>query len=133
MARRRPRCGLCDPLHMDRPTLFEYAGGMPAFLALAAAHHQHCLDDPVLNHPFSHPGHPRHVERLAAYWAEVLGGPSTFSQECGGQGAMLEIHSRNGAEDDLGERFVACFIAALEDAGLPDDPEFRYAMAAYMR
>jgi hemoglobin len=40
---------------------------MPAFLALAAAHHARCLADPELNHPFSHPGqHPRHVERLAA-------------------------------------------------------------------
>ena len=59
-----------------RPTLFEYAGGEPAFLALAAAHHARCLEDPELNHPFSHPDqHPQHVERLAAYWAEVLGGP----------------------------------------------------------
>jgi hemoglobin len=56
-----------------RPTLFEFAGGEPAFLALAAAHHARCLADPELNHPFSHPEqHPQHVERLAAYWAEVL-------------------------------------------------------------
>ena len=38
--------------------MFEFAGGEPAFLALATAHHQRCLDDPVLNHPFSHPGPP---------------------------------------------------------------------------
>ena len=56
------------------PTLYEFAGGEPAFLALAAAHHARCLDDPELNHPFSHPDqHPQHVQRLAAYWAEVLG------------------------------------------------------------
>ena len=35
--------------------------------------------------------------------------------------------------DDLGDRFVACFVAALDDAGLPDDPAFRTAMRAYMR
>ncbi len=63
-----------------RPNLYEFAGGEPAFLALAAAHHARCLADPELNHPFSHPGqHPQHVERLAAYWAEVMGGPPLYS------------------------------------------------------
>lgn len=34
-----------------------------------------CLQDPELNHPLSHPDqHPQHVERLAAYRAEVTGG-----------------------------------------------------------
>ena len=52
-----------------RATLFEFAGGEAALLALARAHHERCLADPELNHPFSHPGqHPQHVERLAAYW-----------------------------------------------------------------
>ena len=37
-----------------RTTLFEFAGGEPAFLALATAHHARCLADPELNHPFSH-------------------------------------------------------------------------------
>ena len=64
-----------------RPTLFEFAGGEAAFLALAQAHHARCLADPELNHPFSHDDlHPQHVERLAAYWTEVLGGPPAYSQ-----------------------------------------------------
>jgi hemoglobin len=50
-----------------RTTLFEFAGGEPAFLALATAHHARCLADPELNHPFSHGDlHPQHVQRLAA-------------------------------------------------------------------
>ena len=32
-------------------TVYEFAGGEPAFQALAAAHHQRCLEDEVLNHP----------------------------------------------------------------------------------
>jgi hemoglobin len=118
---------------MARPSLFEFAGGAPALLALAAAHHERCLADPVLNHPFSHPGHPQHVERLAAYWAEVFGGPPEFSQSCGGHSAMLVIHAGQEAEDDLGYRFVACFVQAADDAGLPDDPEFRRSLRAYMQ
>jgi hemoglobin len=115
-----------------RPSLFEFAGGDQAFLTLAAAHHERCLQDPVLNHPFSHPGHPQHVERLAHYWAEVFGGPPRFSESCGGHAAMLEIHAGEGADDDLGERFVACFVQAIDDARLPDDPEFRAALRSYM-
>jgi len=117
---------------VSRPSIFEFAGGSPAFLALAVAHHERCLQDPVLNHPFSHPGHPRHVERLAAYWAEVFGGTRTFSQSCGGHSGMLNIHAGQGAEQDLGERFVECFVQAADDAGLPDDPDFRGSLRAYM-
>jgi hemoglobin len=116
-----------------RPTLFEFAGGDPAFLALATAHHVRCLADPELNHPFSHPGqHPRHVERLAAYWAEVMGGPPRYSETCGDHSGVLEIHAGNGDMSDLGRRFVECFVGAADDAGLPDDQEFRSALRAYM-
>ena len=116
--------------------MFEFAGGEPAFLALAAAHHQRCLEDPVLNHPFSHPDqHPQHVERLAWYWAEAFGGPTRYSDTCGGQPAMLTIHALGGEfedKDDAGSRFVACFVRAADDAGLPNDPEFRAGLRAYM-
>jgi hemoglobin len=124
-----------------RPTLFEFAGGGPAFLALATAHHARCLADPELNHPFSHPGqHPQHVERLAAYWGEVMGGPPAYSEACGDQSeacgdqsAVLRMHSGNGDMTDLGERFARCFDLALDDAALPADPAFRAALRAYMR
>ena len=117
---------------MGRPPIYEVAGGDAAFLALATAYHARCLADPVLNHPFSHPGHPQHVERLASYWAEVLGGPPTFSTSCDGHSGMVGIHANMGAETDLGDRFVQCFVAAIDDAGLPDDAELRRALRAYM-
>jgi hemoglobin len=117
---------------MTRPSIFEFAGGEPAFLRLSAAHHERCLQDPVLNHPFSHPGHPQHVERLAGYWAEVFGGPAGYSQSCGSQSAMLGIHAGQGAEEDLGQRFVRCFVLAADDAGLPEDPDLRTSLRSYM-
>ncbi|TVT22305.1 group II truncated hemoglobin [Amycolatopsis acidiphila] len=116
-----------------RPSLFDFAGGEPAFLALARAHHARCLADPELNHPFSHPGqHPQHVERLAAYWAEVLGGPPRYSESCGDETGVLVLHAGNGDMSDLGRRFVDCFVRAADDAKLPADPEFRAALRAYM-
>jgi len=116
-----------------RPTLYEFAGGGEALLRLARAHHERCLADPELNHPFSHDNlNPEHVERLAAYWAEVLGGPAAYSTAMGDQSSLLHMHSNNGPMDDLGQRFVVCFDAAADDAGLPDDPEFRQALHDYM-
>jgi hemoglobin len=45
---------------------------------------------------------------------------------------MLDIHAGQGADEDLGTRFVACFVQAADDAGLPDDPDFRAGLRAYM-
>ena len=112
--------------------MFEFAGGGPALLSLAAAFHRRCLEDPVLSHPFSHPDNPEHVERLADYWAEVLGGPTRYSESFGGHSAMLGIHAGQGAEHELGDRFVACFVQAADDAGLPDDRAFRAGLRSYM-
>jgi hemoglobin len=117
---------------MTRPSVYEAAGGEDAFLALAAATHERCLQDPELNHPFSHHVSPGHTEHLAYYWAEVLGGPPRYSRTLGGHSGMLGIHAGEGAPDDMGDRFEACFVQAMDDAGLPDDPELRAAMRAYM-
>jgi hemoglobin len=48
---------------------------------------------------------------------------------------VLALHRGNGPVDstDLGDRFYTCFVQALDDAALPDDPEFRGALAQYMR
>ena len=48
---------------MPRPSIYEFAGGDQAFRALAAAHHERCLQDPVLNDPFR----PLHPARQSGY------------------------------------------------------------------
>ena len=60
-------------------TVYEAAGGLDALLRLAHAWHARVLEDEVVSHAFSHGYHPQHTERLAAYWAEALGGPTTYS------------------------------------------------------
>src|SRR5205823_1842250 len=102
-----------------------FAGGVEAFEALAGAHHARCVADPELNHPFSHPGqHPEHVQRLGAYWAEVMGGPSTYSASCGDHSYVLQLHAGNGDMTEMGRRFVECFVRAMDDVQMPDDAEF---------
>ena len=117
---------------MGRPSIYEFAGGHDAFLALAAAVTERCIEDPELNHAFSQGLSHNHNENLAAYWAEVFGGPASYSSNLGGHSGMLTIHAAHGAPDEWGDRFEACFIAALDDAALPEDADFRRSMRAYI-
>ena len=47
---------------------------------------------------------PQHVERLAAYWAEALGGPSTYSESYGDETTFVKMHSGNGKHDEIRPR-----------------------------
>ena len=114
-------------------TVYEAAGGRDGLLRLASAWHTRVLEDEVVSHAFSHGYHAQHTERLAAYWAEVMGGPPSYSEMCGDESGVLTMHAGNGDMGDLGERFLDCFVHALDDAELPEDPAFRGAMSAYMR
>jgi hemoglobin len=55
---------------------YEAAGGSEGLLRLAGAWHARVMADEVVSHAFSHGFHPRQSQRLAAYWAEALGGPA---------------------------------------------------------
>lgn len=117
-----------------RPTIYEAAGGSTAFIDLAHAWHERCMADPVVSHAFSHGYHPEHAQRLAAYWAEALGGPSDYSDSIGDETFVLRMHSGNGGEHvEMDERAQNCFALALDDAGLPVDAELRETLKAYFR
>lgn len=117
---------------MGRPSIFEAVGGEAGVRRLAAEHHRRCLADPLLEHPFSRGMRPDHVERLGAYWAEVFGGPPRYSELYGGEPAMMGIHTGHGMDAEIGRRFVECFVAAQDAAGVPGDAELRGALRAYM-
>jgi len=74
-------------------TGYEAAGGRDGLLRLASAWHTRVLTDEVVSHAFSHGYHPQHTERLAAYWAEALGGPTTYSDQYGDETSVVRIHS----------------------------------------
>ena len=103
-------------------TVFEAVGGAAGVQALAHAWHERVLADAVVAHAFSHGFDPHHTERLAAYWGEALGGPPTFSTRYGSETDVVRMHSGNGVHDDMDERAVACFDAALADAGIDHEP-----------
>ena len=84
-----------------KPTIYEAAGGHGAFVALAHAWHARCLADPIVSHAFSHGYHPQHSERLAAYWAEALGGPSNYTNSMGDQSGVVPDDARSFARRAL--------------------------------
>jgi hemoglobin len=110
-----------DGCHNDSmQPIFEAAGGMDGMRRLAEAWHRRVMADEIVSHAFSHGFHPQHVERLAAYWAEALGGPSAYSSSYGNETTVVKIHSGNGEHDEMDRRAIACFDQALADIGSGD-------------
>lgn len=112
-------------------TVYEAAGGKDGMVRLAAAWHRRVLADAVVSHAFSHGFHPEHTERLAAYWAESLGGPPLYSSAYGDETTVVRIHSGNGEHEEMDRRAIACFDQALEDAGLAGDARLRRVLHDY--
>jgi hemoglobin len=113
------------------PTIFEAMGGSEAVLALAEAWHERCLADPILAHAFRDGIHPEHTRRLAAYWAEQLGGPVGYTPSLGGQSYVVRLHSGNGPHEQMDGRGVAAFALALDDVGIPSDARLRFLLIAW--
>jgi len=112
-------------------TVYEAVGGKDALLSLAGAWHARVLEDEVVNHAFSHGFHPQHTQRLAAYWAEALGGPTTYSDLFGSETFVVRMHSGNGPHDEMDRRAIACFDRALDDVGLARDEPLRRVLHDY--
>jgi hemoglobin len=112
-------------------TVYEAAGGADGLLRLAQAWHARVMADEVVSHAFSHGFHPEHTERLAAYWAEALGGPTTYTDRYGDETSVVRIHSGNGPHEDMDVRAIACFDQALADAGLAGDGRLRQVLHDY--
>lgn len=76
--------------------------------------------------------HAAHREHVAAWWCEVFGGPARYTEELGAYEHMLAKHRDLGITAEQRFRFAALMSLAADDAGLPDDAEFRSALVAYL-
>jgi len=112
-------------------TVYDAAGGADGLLALAGAWHARVMADDVVAHAFSHGFHPQHTERLAAYWAEALGGPTRYSETYGDETSVVRLHSGNGPHQEMDRRAIACFDAAVVDVGLDRNDRLRQVLHDY--
>jgi CDGSH-type Zn-finger protein/truncated hemoglobin YjbI len=108
------------------PTLFEWAGGLPALTRMTRLlYEKHVPADALLAPLFATmaPGYP---QREAALLAEAFGGPAAGDED----GALAAV--RQGFTDPQRARWVALATEAADEARLPADPEFRAALASYL-
>jgi hemoglobin len=112
-------------------TVYEAAGGDEGLLRLASAWHARVMADEVVSHAFSHGFHPEHSGRLAAYWAEALGGPTTYSDTYGDETSVVRIHSGNGPHEEMDRRAIACFDQAMTDVALSENDPVRAVLHDY--
>ena len=113
------------------PTLYEWAGGMPALERLMSVFYERVAQEPLLAPLFAHmdPDHPRIV---AKFMAEVFGGPTLYSRERGGHHAMIMKHLGKHLTESQRSRWMGVLLECADEVGLPGDAEFRSAFVGYL-
>jgi hemoglobin len=114
------------------PTIFDWAGGRPAFAAWLDRFYDLVeAEAPDIAALFGGRVSREHREHVTDWWSEVMGGPPVYTQQRGGYEHMLSRH--RGLAIDAGQRltFVTLLSRAADEAGLPADPEFRAALMGY--
>lgn len=111
-------------------SLYEHAGGDEGLHRLEDLFYTKVLADPVLRTLFSE-RRPHHVEHLTWFTAETFGGPDRFTRELGFD-HIIQVHRHLEITDEQRERFVALYLEALDEAGLPHDEAFREAVRSHV-
>jgi len=114
------------------PTLYDWAGGEDAFRRLIDVFYDRAEADELISPYFPGGVHEAHRAHVAAWWREVFGGPTQYTDELGGYDHMVARHREIGITPEARGRFVSLLSLAADDAGLPADPEFRSALLAYV-
>ncbi len=114
------------------PTLFEWAGGLPALLRVTRIFYsKYVPEDPLIGPLFANMS-PDHPERVAAWLGEVFGGPKNYSERYGGYPRMLSQHVGKGLTEAQRARWVSLMCRSADESGLTQDAEFRAAFVAYL-
>jgi len=116
----------------ETPTLYEWAGGHPAIRRLIDAFYDRVERDDLLSPLFPGGVHEAHRDHVTAWWCEVFGGPAEYTEKLGGYPHMVGKHRELSISAEQRFRFASSMSLAADDAGLPDDPEFRSALVAYL-
>jgi CDGSH-type Zn-finger protein/truncated hemoglobin YjbI len=134
-SRNKPFCsgmhwyvGFRDPEPPRSPTLYEWAGGLPALTRMTRLlYEKHLPADPLLAPRFAQM--PRsQPQRLAAWLGGALGGPAPE----GAGGDLTAVLGLDGGDfgEDQRTRWVALAGTAADEARLPADASFRAALSS---
>ena len=81
-----------DVAEPEVPTLYEWAGGLEALRRMIDCFYDRVEADESLSGFFPGGVSAQHRAHVAHWWAEVLGGPATYTEHHGGYEAMLSHH-----------------------------------------
>jgi CDGSH-type Zn-finger protein len=123
-----------DPVREDddAPTIFEWAGGVPALTRMTRIFYEKFVPQDPLLAPLFASMSADHPERVAKWLAEVFYGPTHYSDQYGGYARMVSQHIGKGLTEDKRARWVQLILRSAQEAGLPADPEFRSAFSSYI-
>jgi hemoglobin len=113
------------------PTLADWAGGTESFRRLTTLFYAKVPADPILGPVFADMD-PHHAEHVADFVAEVFGGPQDYSGQGGSHRKMIVRHMGRHLTETQRRRWIDMMLDTLDEAGLPNDPEFRAAMVGYL-
>ncbi len=113
------------------PTIYEWGGGRAAFERWLNVFYDLVEADDLLAPVFGGRVGEAHRRNATTWWCEVMGGPSEYTERCGGYEQMLGRHTGLAITPAQRLRFVTLLSQAADDSGLPADPEFRAAIVGY--
>jgi CDGSH-type Zn-finger protein/truncated hemoglobin YjbI len=114
------------------PTLFQWAGGLPALTRMTRIFYEkHVPEDPLLAPLFANMS-PDHPVRVARWLGEVFGGPKLYSETYGGYDRMISQHLGKALTEEKRARWVELICLSAQEAGLPGDAEFQAAFRSYI-
>jgi hemoglobin len=113
------------------PTIYEWGGGHEAFERWLNVFYDLVEQDELLGPLFGGRVGDAHRHHATIWWCEVMGGPADYTGKLGGYERMLGRHLGLAITGEQRLRFVTLLSRAADDAGLPDDPEFRAAIVGY--
>jgi hemoglobin len=120
-----------SPQQQPVPTIYEWAGGRDAFARWLEAFYDLVEGDELLAPVFGGTVSREHREHAIDWWAEVMGGPATYTERHGGYPHMLGKHIGLAIDGEQRLRFVTLLSRAADAVQLPADPEFRAALMGY--
>jgi hemoglobin len=69
-----------------------------------------------------------HCEHVAAFIAEVFGAAADYTSAGGSHAGMIRKLMGRHLTHKQRKRWIALFVKTVDEAGSPDDPEFRAAL-----
>ena len=104
------------------PTLYEWAGGADPLRRMIDCFYDRVEADDALAGFFPGGVSEHHRAHVADWWAEVLGGPATYTEHHGGYESMLRHHLGLAITPAQRHRFAATMSLAADDAGAARRP-----------